>query len=120
MFVLCVLHSKDNQNKEVQLKYRGRKKKKNFPGEIIVIFHFCGRIVALGSTRPLTRKYQESSLEGKGGRCVGVVTLPPSCADCLEIQGVSTSWTSTGLSRDSFHLYLHSTNIFAAHISFLI
>jgi len=21
----------------------------------------------------------------KGGRCVGVTTLPPSCADCLEI-----------------------------------
>jgi hypothetical protein len=23
--------------------------------------------------------------EGKGGRCVGLTTLPPSCADCLEI-----------------------------------
>ena len=22
---------------------------------------------------------------GKGGRCVGVTTLPPSCAECLEI-----------------------------------
>jgi len=22
---------------------------------------------------------------GKGGRCVGLTTLPPSCADCLEI-----------------------------------
>jgi len=21
---------------------------------------------------------------GKGGRCVGLTTLPPSCADCLE------------------------------------
>ena len=25
------------------------------------------------------------SWEGKGGRCVGLTTLPPSCDDCLEI-----------------------------------
>jgi hypothetical protein len=30
-------------------------------------------------------EYQESFLGGKGGRCVGLTTLPPSCADCLEI-----------------------------------
>ena len=29
--------------------------------------------------------YQEHFLGGKGGRCVGLTTLPPSCADCLEI-----------------------------------
>jgi len=23
--------------------------------------------------------------EGKGGWCIGLTTLPPSCADCLEI-----------------------------------
>jgi hypothetical protein len=28
---------------------------------------------------------QEYFLGGKGGRCVGLTTLPPSCADCLEI-----------------------------------
>jgi hypothetical protein len=28
---------------------------------------------------------QEYFLEGKGGRCVGLKTLPPSSADCLEI-----------------------------------
>ena len=28
---------------------------------------------------------QEYFLEGKGGWCVGLTTLPPSCADCLEI-----------------------------------
>jgi hypothetical protein len=28
---------------------------------------------------------QEYLLEGKGGRCVGLTTLPPSSADCLEI-----------------------------------
>jgi len=30
-------------------------------------------------------EYQEFLLGGKGGRCVGLTTLPPSCADCLEI-----------------------------------
>jgi len=30
-------------------------------------------------------EYQEYFLGGKGGRCVGQTTLPPSCADCLEI-----------------------------------
>ena len=44
--------------------------------------------MALVSTQPLTEKeYQEYFLRGKGGRCVGLKTLPPSCADCLEIWG---------------------------------
>ena len=30
-------------------------------------------------------EYPEYSLGGKGGRCVGLTTLPPSCAECLEI-----------------------------------
>ena len=30
-------------------------------------------------------EYQEYLLGGKGGRYVGLTTLPPSCADCLEI-----------------------------------
>jgi hypothetical protein len=29
---------------------------------------------------------QEYFLESKDGRCVGLTTLPPSCADCLEIR----------------------------------
>jgi hypothetical protein len=42
--------------------------------------------MAVGSTQPLNRnEYQESFLGGNGGRCVGLTTLPPSCADCLEI-----------------------------------
>jgi hypothetical protein len=28
-------------------------------------------------------EYQEYFLGGKSGRCVGLTTLPPSCADCL-------------------------------------
>jgi len=29
--------------------------------------------------------YHEYFLGGEGGRCVGLTTLPPSCADCVEI-----------------------------------
>jgi hypothetical protein len=47
-------------------------------------------------------KYQGYLLGGKGGRCVGLTTLRPSCADCLEILGASTSWSPKGLSRNSF------------------
>jgi len=35
-------------------------------------------------------EYQEYFLGGKGGQCVGLTTLPPSCTDCLEIWGAST------------------------------
>jgi hypothetical protein len=42
---------------------------------------------------------------GKGGRCVGLTTLPPSCADCLENwepQPPGNLRTSPGLYRDCF------------------
>ena len=31
-------------------------------------------------------EYQEFLQSGKGGRCVGLTTLPPSCVDCHEIR----------------------------------
>ena len=43
--------------------------------------------------------YQGCSLAGKDGRCVWLATLPPSCADCLRILGVSTFWSAQGVSR---------------------
>ena len=36
---------------------------------------------------------------GRGGRCVEVTTLPPSCADFLEILIASTSWSPKALAR---------------------
>jgi len=43
-------------------------------------------------------KYQDYHLGGgKGGRCVGLTSLPSSCADFLEILGASTSWSHTCL-----------------------
>jgi hypothetical protein len=41
--------------------------------------------MTLGSIASNRNKYQEYFLMGKGGRCVRLKTLPPSCADCLEI-----------------------------------
>jgi hypothetical protein len=42
--------------------------------------------MALGTTQPVTEMSTRNiSWGGKGGRCVGLTTLPPSCADCLEI-----------------------------------
>ena len=29
---------------------------------------------------------------GKGDQCVGLITVPPLCVDCIEILGGSNSW----------------------------
>jgi hypothetical protein len=45
---------------------------------------------------------------GKGGQCVGLTTLPPSCADCLKIWEPQTPGTlraCQGLEWDSFTLH---------------
>ena len=71
-----------------------------------------GRTMALGPTRPLTEMSTRNLSWGKDGRCVGLTTLPPSCADCLEIRGAST-WIPKGLSRrvaGKLYLYLYQTN----------
>ena len=44
-----------------------------------------GRAMALGSTQPITEIVPGIFSDGKGGRCVGLTTLPHLCADCLEI-----------------------------------
>jgi len=42
--------------------------------------------MTLGSTQPLTEMSTRNiSLWGKGGRCIWLTTLPPSCVECLEI-----------------------------------
>ena len=38
-------------------------------------------------------------LAGKGGRCVGLATLPPSCDDCLQILRASNCWRPQDLAR---------------------
>ena len=62
--------------------------------------------VAVGSTQPLTEWIPGVVSPGcKGGRYVGLTTLPPSCADCLEILGSSNYWNPRAcpdLCRDFF------------------
>jgi len=41
--------------------------------------------MALGLTQPLTEMNTRNISWGKGDRCVGLTTLQPSCAECLEI-----------------------------------
>jgi hypothetical protein len=45
----------------------------------VVIFIYYGPGV---DSAPNRNEYQGYFLGGKGGRCVGLTTLPPSCADC--------------------------------------
>ena len=85
------------------------------PDGVIGIFRWLnpsGRTMALGST--LTEVNSRVICWGKGGRCVGLTTLPPSCADCLEILGASTSWRPKGLSRDCLPLFSHNNHFFFA------
>jgi hypothetical protein len=59
-----------------------------------------GRTMALGVDSASNRsEYQEYLPDVKGGRYVGLTNLSLSCADCLEILGASTSWSSKVLSR---------------------
>jgi len=54
--------------------------------------------------------YQEYFLGGIGGRCEGLITLPPSCADCFEIWEPQTPVTlraSPDLYWDCFTFFLY-------------
>jgi len=41
--------------------------------------------MALGMTQPLIEMSTRNISWGKGGRYIGLTTLPRSCSDCLEI-----------------------------------
>jgi hypothetical protein len=58
-----------------------------------------GHTVALGWTQPVTEMSTRDILRVKGGRYVGLTSLPPSCADGQGILGASCSWNPKGLSR---------------------
>ena len=50
-------------------------------------------------------------MRGKGGQCIGLISLPPSCADSLLNLGVSTSWNPQGLSRSVMGLLYLFTSL---------
>ena len=62
--------------------------------------------MALGSAQPLTEmSTREYFLGGKGGRCLGLTTLPPSSANLIEIWERLTPWilrACSGLYKDCF------------------
>ena len=60
----------------------------SIPDVVIGVFHWhypSSCAMALGLTQPLTEMSNRNISWGKGGRCLGLTTLPPSCADCFEI-----------------------------------
>jgi hypothetical protein len=66
----------------------------SIPDGVIGIFHWrtpSAYIVALVSNQPLTKL--------STSRCLRQTNLQPSCTDCLEILGASTSRSHNGLSR---------------------
>jgi len=65
--------------------------------------------MALGSTQPLTEMSTRSISWGKGGRCVRLTTLPPSCVVVMKSRNLN-SWNPLGLSRPEMgllYLYLY-------------
>jgi hypothetical protein len=66
------------------------------------------RIMALGSTQPLTEMSTRKFPGGKGSRRVGLTTLPPSVGRMSENVGASTSNSPKGhhgLYKDSFTFF---------------
>ena len=58
-------------------------------------------------------EYHKYFLGGKGGRCLGLITLPPSCVECHEIWEPQPPGRQ-GLYRDFFFIF---TFIFTVHCS---
>ena len=63
------------------------------------IFHLLNPSVLGIELASKRHEYQVYLLGCKGCRYIGMTTLPPSCADCIEILGVLSSWIPKGLSR---------------------
>jgi len=71
--------------------------------------------VDLGSTQPLTGMSTRNISGGKDGRCVGLTTLPPSCAHCLEIlepQPPGTFRACSGLQWNSLIIFILLQHMF--------
>jgi hypothetical protein len=66
--------------------------------------------MAQGSTQPVTEMGTRNIAGGKGDGCVGLTTLPPTCADSFEIrelQAPGTVRAYPGLYKDYFTFYFY-------------
>jgi hypothetical protein len=72
------------------------------PDGVFEIFFFIDLILPAAAFN--RNEYQESSVGCKGGRCLGLITLPPLCADwkCWESEHSEAPSTYLGLYRESF------------------
>jgi len=78
---------------------------------IFINSHFLLHYVPRVDSPYKRKEYQNFFLGDKGGRCVGLTTLTPSCDDCLEIwefQPPETLTASPGLYRDCFTFTFYS------------
>jgi len=65
---------------------------------MVLLEFFIGIILLTAASN--RNEYQEYSLGGRGGWCIGLTTLNPSCVNCLEIwepQPSGTLRTCTGI-----------------------
>jgi len=83
-----------------------RKVAGSIPAGVIGIFHWHEFLPTLGSNQPLTEMSARRIFWGKGGRCIRVTNLPPSCAvvmksgnpNLLETSGPLQACNGTALS----------------------
>jgi len=93
----------------------------SIPDGVIGIFHWrnpSGHTMTLELTQTLTEMSTRSILGDKGGRCIGLTILPPSCADCLEIWEPQPPGTLRGLSRPVMGL-LYLLPFYLCNIEFI-
>ena len=78
-----------------------RKVAGSIPDGVIVMFHWRDPSAAIWpwvESASNRNEYQQYFGEGKGGRCAGLTTLPPSYSDFLGLQRTSTSCNTQVLS----------------------
>jgi len=82
--------------------------------EIFIDIILPAALLVQGSTQPLTEmSIRNISWGGTGGRCVGMTTLQPSCADYPEIwepQLPGTLWACPGLYENSLLKWFMNQN----------
>ena len=62
-----------------------RKVPASIPGRVTGDFFRSIRQVHMPGVDSASKNEYQDIPGGKGGRCIGVTTLPPSCAECLEV-----------------------------------